>query len=169
MNQINKNKQIVEDLSRMDEPLSLGQLLKEKRQLLEIDLIKVSLYLKVKKSDIEAIENDNFSTIAKNVYIYGLIRSYIKFLEIDKQIAEDLISALPSKPKIKNNKNQFVTFDDDAKLSPNKEMFLNFLLISIILFLILLSLYNFYENKSNLITIDNLIHRLENIDFKDGR
>jgi len=143
---------------------SLGQILREKRQFLKMEVVEVSTYLKIKSRDIEAIESDDLKHIAKHLYVPGLIRSYAKFLKIDSQLVEEKIKVLPIASNTENKKHQLINIGESDQLSPDKDSVFNFLLISILLFLALLSLYNSFQNNDALITNEKLIHELENID-----
>jgi len=143
---------------------SLGKILQEKRQNLKIEIAEVSSYLHIKPSDIEAIENDALGRISKNLYAAGLIHSYAKFLKIDQKILEEKIKLLPIKSNTENKKHLLLNIGENLETSPDKDSVFNALLISILLFLILLSIYNSSENKSALITNQDLILELEKTD-----
>lgn len=151
----------------VQEELSIGVILKTKRQKLKMELSDVSLYLKVKLRDLEAIENDNFDSITRHLYIIGLIRSYAKFLKIMPNIIEAKIKLLPTKSNVDNKKYQLLNIGENTELTPSKNSFFNFLLISILSFLILLSLYNLSENKSDVISGKKLLQELEKLDFQN--
>ncbi len=144
---------------------SLGQILREKRQFLKMEVAEISIYLKIKSRDIEAIENDDLKHVAKHLYVPGLICSYAKFLKIDPKLIEKKIKVLPIASNTENKKHQLLNIGESDQLSPNKDSVFNFLLISILLFLALLLLYNSFQNNNALITNEKLIHELENIDF----
>ena len=141
----------------------LGEILRTKRQDLKMEVPEVSFYLKIKSRDIEAIENGNLANITKHLYVLGLIHSYAKFLKINEQIIEEKIKFLSIKSNTENKDHQLLNIGEDAKLSPSKDNFFNFLLVSILVFLVLLSLFNSCENNVAKITNQNLIKELENI------
>ncbi len=142
---------------------SLGQILRERRQSLKMEMQEVSTYLKIRLRDVEAIESDDFGRVTKHLYIPGLVRSFAQFLKIDPKIIEEEIKLLPIKSNVENKKHQLLNIGENTDLTPDKNIFFNFLLISIFLFLVLLSLYNSFENNDGLITNQKLIHELENI------
>ncbi len=142
--------------------VSLGQILKEKRQNLKMEITEVSSYLRIKVGDITAIENNEIGRIARHLYAPGLIRSYGKFLKIDEKIIEEKIRLLSFKSNVENKKHLLINIGEEIELTPAKDNVFNFLLISILLFLVLLSIYNSYEDKSSLITNQSLIKELEN-------
>ncbi len=141
---------------------SIGQILREKRQESVISVADACAYLRVKKLDIEAVESDDFDKLSKHIYALGFVRSYAKFLKIEAQTIEEKIKGLPIKSNIENKKYLLINIGEEEKFSPNRDMFFNALLISILLFLVLLSIYNSVEKNSDLITNEILIHELEN-------
>ena len=167
MKESEQNLQILTSHS-MPEEISLGQILKAKRQDLKMEIVEVSSYLKIKSNDIDAIESDDLSRVTKHLYIIGLIRSYARFLKIDEKLIEARLKILPVKSNVENKKHQLLNIGENTELTPDKDSFFNFLLISILLFLTLLSIYNSYENKSTLLTAQDLIEKLENIDSTNG-
>jgi cytoskeletal protein RodZ len=159
MTESDQNQQIEEVLPEQ----SLGQFLQEKRQEAKIEIATVCVYLKVKSVDIEALENDNLECVTKHIYTLGLIRSYAKFLKISPQKIEEKIKLLSLKSNTENKSHMLINIGEDSKVSPNKDSVFNFLLISILLFLVLLALYNAFESNGNLITNDALVRELEKI------
>jgi cytoskeletal protein RodZ len=143
------------------ESVLIGQILREKRNELKIEIAAVSSRLKIKDRDVEGIENGDLSMVTKHLYIPGLISSYARFLKVDKKIIDEKIKLLPIKSNVENKKHQLLNIGEDLDLSPPKDACFNFLLISILLFLVLLSIYNSSEDKSDLITNQNLILELE--------
>jgi cytoskeletal protein RodZ len=164
MTEPEKNQQIAEDAPIMVEAQSIGQILREKKQDLKIETAEICAYLKVKAGDIEAIENDNLEGVTKHIYVLGLIRSYAKFLKIDAKIIEEKIKLLSVKSNTDNKNHLLINIGENPAVTPSKDSFFNFLLISILLFLVLLSLYNSFESNGDLITNKNLVRELENID-----
>ncbi len=146
-----------------EETVSLGKLLKNKRRELNIEIAQVSNHLFIKERDVEAIENDDLAMFDKHLYINGLIRSYAKFLRINPHEIEERIKALPLKSNIENKKHKLLNIGENTDLTPSRDTFFNFLLISILLFLTLLSLYNFYEDKSSLLSNNDVIEELKKI------
>lgn len=141
---------------------SIGQILKEKRQESAISVADACAYLKVKKLDIDAVESDDFDKLSNHIYALGFVRSYAKFLKVEARIIEEKIKSLPIKSNVENKKHLLINIGEDEKFSPNREMFFNALLLSILLFLVLLSIFNSVEKNGDLITSEILIHELEN-------
>lgn len=142
---------------------SIGKILHERRLESNIEISEISSYLKIKTSDISAIEDDDLNRITKHLYVPGLIRSYAKFLKIDQQVIEEKIRNLPIASNVENKKHQLLNIGENSKLAPDKDAVLNFLLISILSFLVLLSVYNSYEDRTSLITNQDLIKELEQV------
>ena len=163
---IEQNQPITESISNNIEassPPLIGNLLKKKRLALSMKISDISTFLKVKKSDIEAVESDDLSGITKHLYATGLIRSYAKLLKIDPEIVEEQIKLLSIESNTKNTKHQLINIGENIDLTPDRDSVFNFLLISILLLLILLSLYNASENKSGLIPDQEIISELEKV------
>lgn len=151
----------LEAISDIEKDISLPQILKEKRLELRMEIAEAASYLKIKPKDLEAIENNN----SKHLYILGALRSYAKLLKIDPNIVEEKIKLLSVESNVNNKKHTLINIGENLDLKPTKDQFFNFLLISILLFLIFLSLCNFYEDNSQIITTEKLVEELENIDF----
>ncbi len=141
--------------------LGLGKLLRQTRQDLNMEIAHIASYLKIKAPDIEAIEDEKWNNVTKHVYKPGLIRSYAKMLKIDMATIEDRIRQLPFESNTKNQKHRLLNIGEEVEITPNHEMFFNFLLISILLFLALLAIYNASEKKTKLLTNQDLIIELE--------
>ncbi len=142
---------------------TIGEILRRKRRELKMEIADVCTYLKVKEHDIEAIENEKWNKVTNHLYKTGLIRSYAKFLKIDPQIIEEKIKSLPFESNIKNSKHRLLNIGEETDLTPNRDMFFNFLLISSLMFLILLAIYNASERKGRLLPNEKLILELEKV------
>lgn len=154
-----------EQLDTSLDEVSVGQILKNKRQKLKIEADEVAAYLKIKLRDIEALENDDLHKIIKHLYIPGLLRSYAKFLKIDQRIIEEKIKLLHIESNTNNKKHQLLNIGENIDLTPDQNFFVNFLALSILLFFILLSIYNFSENKKASISSDNLVEEMKKVDL----
>lgn len=141
----------------------LGELLRQKRKELNMEISHIASYLKIKPQDIEAIENEKWSQITKHIYKTGLIRSYAKMLKIDIVALEDQIKNLPFESNIKNQKHRLLNIGEEIEITPNRDMFFNFLLISVLLFLTFLAIYNAAEKKSKLLTNQDLISEIDRL------
>ena len=145
--------------------MSIYQILLNKRQELSLEAEDVATYLKIKLRDVEAIESGNLDKMSGRLYVPGLIRSYGKFLKIDGKLIEQKIKLLPIESNVNNKKHQLINIGENIDLTPTKDSLVNFLVISALLFLTLLSIYNFYENKSAAIDSDSLVEELKKIDL----
>ena len=73
-----KEKEIPEDIS-------LGIFLKKSREERHIELDKVAEATRIRKHNLEAIENDEWSKLPPQVFIKGFLKSYAEFLGLDKE------------------------------------------------------------------------------------
>jgi len=142
---------------------TIGKILHKKRRELNMEISDICTYLKVKAHDIEALENENWSRVTNHLYKSGLIRSYAKILKIDNALIEEKIKALPFESNVKNQKYRLFNIGEEIDLTPNRDMFFNFLLISILMFLVLLSIFNASEKKTRLLTNEKLISQIESL------
>ncbi len=159
----NQNNNIEE--TPIEKESTISEILYQKRIELNIDINDAALYLKIKKSDIEAIENGEFENITKHLYLLGTLRSYARFLKIDQSVITKKITAINVRSNIENKKHQLINIGENNDLKPSKDQFFNFLLVSILLFLVLLSIFNFYSDKSYLITNEGIIEELQRLSF----
>lgn len=153
-----------ETIPEVVKEISLPEILKEKRLKLGMEIAEAAAYLKIKPRDIEAIESNQDLT-TKHLYILGALRAYAKFLKIDPKIVEEKIKLLSVESNVTNTKHNLINIGENLDLKPTKDQFFNFLLVSILLFLIFLSLCNFYEGDKKLITTEKLVEELETVDF----
>jgi cytoskeletal protein RodZ len=126
---------------------SLGSIYRKKRLENKIEIAKASTYLKVRPFDLNAIENDEIQKISKNIYAPGLIRSYGKFLKIDEKIIEEKIRECAFRSNTENKKHILVNIGEHLALTPKKELLVNSMAISIILFLSMLLISGVYKKK----------------------
>ena len=148
--------------------ISLGQILKEKRESLKMETLAVSSYLKIKSRDIEAIENDDLARLAEYIYVPGLIRSYAKILKFDEKFIEEKIKLLEIQSNVENKQYPLINIGENNDFAPDNEQVFTVLLFSVLLFLTLLSFYNSYGNKTSVITNHEIISDFENINL-DGK
>jgi cytoskeletal protein RodZ len=144
--------------------INFGEFMRMERDKLKISIEEIALRLKIKPSNIIAIENNQFDKIGKYFYIFGIIKSYAKILKIDQKIVEEFIKSLPIESNTNNKKHKLINVGENIELSPDKDTTINFFIISIILFLALLSLYHFQEQKGSLITNKHLVEKMTKLD-----
>ncbi len=145
--------------------MSLSHILKSKRQQLKLEESDVAAYLKIKARDVEAIENSDVTNLARHLYVPGLLRSYAKFLQIDPQVIEEKIKLLHIESNTNNKKHQLINIGENIDLTPTRDSVHNLLLISVLLFFTLLSIYNFYENSNASISSETLVEEFKKIDL----
>ena len=78
-----------------DKPLSVGNVLREKRMGMSLSIADVAHRLKFAPRQIEALEADDFSHLPEITFVRGFVRSYAKLLQLDP---EPLLAALPGTP-----------------------------------------------------------------------
>ena len=147
---------------------SFGEILRNKREELRMEIAEVSSHLRIKPNDIAAIENDEIIKITTHIYIPGLLRSYAKFLRIDEKIIEEQIKFLQLKSNVDNKKHLLVNLGEGDHLAPNKNFSFHALIILFALILLLFPIYNQCEDKSDFITNPDLISQLKSVSL-DGR
>jgi len=142
---------------------TLGKFLQKKRQDLSMEIEKISHALRVKPRDLMSIEEDQIEHLIKRgLYAPGLIRSYAKYLKIEEKEIERKLENMAFGSNTENRKHLLLNIGEESNVTPPKDDFFNFLLISILLFLILLSVYNSFESKASAIASEDLIIKLEN-------
>lgn len=67
--------------------LKLGELLKNKRQEKGLEVSQASESTKIPQRLIQALEKGNYSAFSSEVYLRGLLKNYIKYLDIDEKKA----------------------------------------------------------------------------------
>ena len=83
-----ENKDIIIEQSKNENIIqteTVGFILKQKRRELKFSLEDVSSHLKIKKFYLDAIENNEFSSLPGTAYVIGFIRSYAYFLGLDSK------------------------------------------------------------------------------------
>lgn len=143
---------------------TLGQILRTKREELGWDISHVSSYLKIKAADIEALEKEDWENITRHLYRPGLVKSYARMLKIEVGIIEEKLKSVSFESNVQNQKYKLINIGEDVDLTPNKDMFLNFLLISILFFLVMLAIYNSDEsNSKRVLGTPDLVNAIEKI------
>lgn len=157
---LNDEKNLAQD-SQSEVVLTIGQLLKNRRQNLKMEVKAVASYLRIKSDDVLAIENDDQASVTKHLYVPGLVRAYAKFLKIDQKTIEEKIKLLSIPSNVENTKHKLINVGESPEITPTKDVFFNYLLIGILIFFVSLAIYNSIENKSNLITDKELITEIK--------
>jgi len=141
----------------------IGDILRQKRQELNLETSDIASYLKIKSRDIEMLENEEWDFNSRQLYRLGLIRSYAKMLKIDDAIIEERIKKLPRESNVKNKKYKLLNIGESIDLTPSRDMFFNFLLIGFLMFLIILLIYNGAEDKSRVFGTKALVDQMNKI------
>ena len=144
-----------------------GEILRNKREELRMEITEVSSHLRIKPTDIEAIENDEIIKITTHIYIPGLLRSYAKFLRIDEKIIEEQIGLLQLKSNVDNREHLLVNIGEGDHLKPDKNFSFHALIIVFLLILLLFPIYNRSANKGDFITNPDLISQLNDASLDD--
>jgi cytoskeletal protein RodZ len=147
----------------MIDELTFGQILTQKRQEKNIEISEIVFALRVKSSDIKAIESDNYLGISKNIYIPGLIRSYAKLLGIDQRSIESHIRSLRLKSNVENKEHKLVNLDEGDDLKPDANFIFNASILGAVMILVFLLFYNRVETNSDEIASSDLVNQLNKI------
>lgn len=155
-NQEQKN----ENTNPFDE-LSIGQILKQSREEMQISIAEISKTLKIKERDLLALEQDQISLIASHLYIPGFIKSYARILKIDSNLINKKVKELNIDSNINNKKHRLVNINKKDIHSPNRETFFNAILIFAVFYLLLFFIHQ-YQSKE-LITTQVIINEFNKI------
>jgi cytoskeletal protein RodZ len=147
--------------------LNLGEIFAQKRLELNIDVKSAAQYLLIKRSDIISLEHNNIEELRKqHLYVLGIIRSYGKFLKIDSAIIEEKIKELPAYCNVKNMRHSLINIGEGSRITPTRDVVLHCLIVTILLSLVFLLTYNL-SLKSSVISNEELISRIQNLNVKD--
>jgi cytoskeleton protein RodZ len=80
------------NLNNATPPVSLGTMLREAREHLNLSVAEVAAQIKFAPRQIEALESDDFRQLPEAAFLRGFVRSYAKILNLD---AQPLLAALP--------------------------------------------------------------------------
>lgn len=154
----------ISDTEKYDyENVSLGTILKERRQSLHIEISDISSALNIKARDIISIENDEIDSLSCQSYISGLIRSYGKILRLDNKVIEKKLRVIGIKSNVENKKYKLVNIGENFDLIPDRDEIFAASIVSVLLFLVLLLFYNYNDNKGSLITNSNIISEFDKV------
>lgn len=148
-----------------DDDHSLGEILKFKRQKLRIEVSTACDFLKVKSRDLIAIENNEIDKISKNIYAPGLIKSYAKYLKINQKIIEKKIKEHHFKSNIENKKHILVNIGEHLELTPKKELFVNCVAISLIIFIFSLSIFSIKNKRHITLGTNEIIEEVKKMEI----
>ena len=154
---------MTENNTEQNTELTLGEVLQQKRLELRISVQDAASYLRIKTYDIDSIESNKFDSVTKHLYILGLIRAYAKFLKVEPTIIEKGIKSVFVRSNVDNKEHKLLNIGEHIDLVPEKDMFFNFLLISVLLFFIFLSIVGSYEKSETLLSSSKVISEMEKI------
>ena len=69
--------------------MSVGTILRDRREALSLDLPELSEYLRIKQVFLEAIENEDFRDLPGGTYATGFVKTYAKALGLDHDAVTD--------------------------------------------------------------------------------
>jgi cytoskeletal protein RodZ len=150
-----------DDSSSKLEEHSIGKTLRHKREQMKLEIRDVGHRLKVKTSDLEALENDDLLSVTKHLYIPGLVGSYARILKLDQKLMEQKVKKLPIRSNTDNKDHRLINIGEESDLTPPKDLLINAFMVAILMMLVLLSIYHSYNNRDDLITDKQLISELE--------
>ena len=145
--------------------LCLGEILKFKRQKLGIEIQTACDFLKVKNRDLIAIENNEIEKISKNIYAPGLIKSYAKYLKINQKIIDTKIKEQHFKSNTENKKHILVNIGEHLELTPKKELLINCIVISVIIFLLSLSLFSIKNKHQITLSTEQIVYEIKKLEI----
>jgi len=114
--------------------IELGQLIKEKRTELLLEISDVSSALRIKQEYIAAIEEGNPDLFSSKAYYFGYLKQYLKFLQID--ISVNL------QPSFQNQKLE-INIPASDTFNPN----VFFMLIALVFSIIIYNISNSFISK----------------------
>lgn len=141
---------------------TIGKTLKQKREELKLDIDSISKKLNLKKDIINALEEENWNLINKNLYLTGLILSYGKILMIDSHLLNQQIQDLKIQSNVQNKQHQLVNIGEENNLIPDKNLFHISIFASSFLILISLIFFNVNMSKEHIVNYPKLYKELQN-------
>jgi cytoskeletal protein RodZ len=129
----------------------LAELLKEARQNKEVSLEEVEEELKIRRKYLQALEEEDFSSMPPEVYVKGFLRNYAIYLGLDPEEVRDLY--YKGRPVEKGRKPDFLgaetgprSFPMDMSLTQTRLLAFPFLVIALaLLAAVLLGLWAFQK------------------------
>jgi len=145
------------------ENLPIGEFFKNVRQNQNIEIEKVSKFLKVRVKDIGYFENNEIDKIEKNIYVAGLIKSYGSYLKINDKIIDAKIQDLGLKSNVENKRHTLLNIGENRDLSPSNDLFFNASIAGIIIILFFLIIINSFNVQRHLISSEIIINDIQKI------
>lgn len=114
-------------IKRQIHPETIGSLLKKTRESRGWSLEEVAQKINISSKHLKILEDDNYSLFPSQPYVYGFLKAYACFLELD---ARELISRLERENKFFQRDPArsmvFIKNNDFSKLHPKKISFFDF-------------------------------------------
>lgn len=108
---------------------TIGEILKNKRQSLNLSLDDIVEVLRIKKSYLEALENDNFMLLPGNAYAIGFLKSYSSYLNLNVSEIIDLYKQVMSQNDVSV---EFFNSVDDKPLVKDSLINTNYVIIFVL-------------------------------------
>ncbi|MBA4250072.1 MAG: hypothetical protein C0432_03965 [Candidatus Puniceispirillum sp.] len=125
-----------------DEPISLGEKLKEQRLKLGLTIEDVCAKTKIRKAFIIAIENNNLDILPGKVYVHGFLNNYVKLLGLPADIITYELSCVEDIKKDNQPPFKFYVYSEKSYSITTKTV-----LISLLLLLCVLAISKLTEEK----------------------
>ncbi len=138
---------------KLDKELSIGAILKQYRQINNIQISDISNLLKVKESDIIDLEKGNIHSSRSSIYIHGLIRSYGELLKIEPKLIKEKIKDLSETYNVKSDIN-IVDSKSNIHYFPDVKLTIYSIVILIILYMIVFYGSGFFNLETDLLIKD---------------
>ena len=123
---------------------SLGQFLRRERELRGITLEEIATTTKISLKFLKALENDSLETLPGEFFIKGIIRSYAKSIGLEEEyVLNKYYEESLLKQQVQRNKqrNEQKKGKPHTSIFPKKEKFLNLVFFSVLVILIITSIY----------------------------
>ena len=129
----------------------IGKILKQAREERQLSLAEIEGKIKIRKKYLEALEAENFTVFPGNVYMFGFLRNYASFLNLD---SDELVKALKSdleqektETAVTKPKGSTTSYRVVNKNSYNYTKLLKYLLIIIPLILAGIYFFSYFTNE----------------------
>lgn len=123
---------------------SLGQFLRRERELRGITLEEIATTTKISLKFLKALENDSLETLPGEFFIKGIIRSYAKSIGLEEEyVLNKYYEELLLKQQVQRNeqRKEQKKGKPHTSIFPKREKFLNLVFFSVLVILIITSIY----------------------------
>jgi len=118
--------------------INIGEVLKAKRESLNLGIEEISRNLKVKANDIILLEQNTTNLITSRIYLPGLVRQYAKILQIKDDVIKQYLKNIEINCNTNINQYQSINTDNEANKVPNKSDLFRAIVIFLVMSLILI-------------------------------